>query len=103
MHDANPWFAWLPVPGQGRGVLARRSFPAGALIDCVPIGDSAAVSPASPAAMCIMVRVSGDWSPANVELRGGPTRDTAAVHALRDITAGEPLLAPHGQFVLLAP
>ena len=28
---------------------------------------------------------------------GGP------VHALRDITAGEPLLAPHGQFVLLAP
>jgi hypothetical protein len=100
MHDAraqqHPSFEWRPAPGQGHGVCARRSFPAGALIDCVPIASD---SPVSPAAMYC---AGDDWSPANVELRGGPTPDTAAVHALRDISAGEELMVQHGQFVLLA-
>lgn len=100
MHDANPSFEWRPVPGQGRGVCARRSFPAGALIECVPIGDRAAIGPVCPTGL---YGAPDDCSPANVELRGGPTPDTAAVHALRDITAGEELMAQHGQFVLVAP
>ena len=99
MHDASaqhPSFEWRPVSGQGHGVCARRSFPAGALIECVPMGNHGPMCPAT------MVSVGDDWSPANVELRGGPTPDTAAVHALRDITAGEALLVQHGQFVLVA-
>ena len=89
----HPSFQWRPGSGQGSGqgpgVCAPRSFPAGALIECIPCGT---LSPAT------LYPAFNDCSSANVELRGGPTPDTAAVHALRDITAGEALMVQHGQF-----
>jgi hypothetical protein len=102
MQDPSPQpsFEWRPVPGQSRGVCARRSFPAGALIDCVPIASPDPVLPVCPSHPG---GAPDDCSPANVELRGGPTPNTAAVHALRDITAGEELMVQHGQFVLVTP
>jgi hypothetical protein len=81
-------------------VCAPRSFPAGALIECIPCGT---LSPASFHTAYNDHTANNDCSPANVELRGGPTQGTAAVHALRDITAGEPLLVQHGPFFAVSP
>lgn len=98
MHEdrpqQHPSFQWRAISGQGPRVCAPRSFPAGALIECIPCGT---LGPAT------LHTTFSDCSPANVELRGGPTPDTAAVHALRDITAGEALLVQHGQFFAMNP